>query len=202
MARYTKDLVLNKPEDFVSFMMNDYAQKNGFAPSDWKGEPALRAGDAMMEGYKFMKWNYDGSVLHVEAWMKGTFGGEWNLDGFVGALQKKPFKESLEQLFELLQQDIPEGQTDMQGAQQPIKVQTVDNTSAATMSLVFGLLSLIGGCFIPLFGIIFAVLGLNRARLGGGSSNSGMATAGKVLSIIGAIISVIGWALNIVLNFV
>ena len=29
MARYVRDLVLNKPDDFVQFMMNDYLQKNG-----------------------------------------------------------------------------------------------------------------------------------------------------------------------------
>lgn len=40
MARYVKDLVLNKPEDFVTFIMNDYLQKNQFVVSEWKGEPA------------------------------------------------------------------------------------------------------------------------------------------------------------------
>ena len=36
MARYVKDLVLNKPEDFVTFIMNDYLQKNQFVVSEWK----------------------------------------------------------------------------------------------------------------------------------------------------------------------
>ena len=102
MARYVKELVLNKPEDFVQFMMNDYLRKNSFVMADWKGEPAYRTGDAMMEGYKYLKWYYNNGVFHLEAWMKGTFGGEWNLDGFVGTLQKKPYRESLEQLFEAL----------------------------------------------------------------------------------------------------
>lgn len=34
MARFTRDLVLNKPDDFVHFIMNDYLQKNGFSMSD------------------------------------------------------------------------------------------------------------------------------------------------------------------------
>ena len=75
MARFTKDLTLNKPENFVEFVMNDYLQKNQFSMSDWKGEPAYRAGDAMMEGFKFLKWSYENGVLHVEAWLKGSFGG-------------------------------------------------------------------------------------------------------------------------------
>ena len=70
MARYVRELVLNKPDDFVSFMMNDYLQKNKFSMSDWKGEPAYRAGDAMMEGYKYLKWSYSNGTLHVEAWLK------------------------------------------------------------------------------------------------------------------------------------
>ena len=51
MARFTRDLVLNKPDDFVQFIMNDFLQKNQFEMSDWKGEAAYRAGDAMVEGF-------------------------------------------------------------------------------------------------------------------------------------------------------
>ena len=34
MARFTRDLVLNKPDDFVQFIMNDFLQKNQFEMSD------------------------------------------------------------------------------------------------------------------------------------------------------------------------
>ena len=40
MARYVKDITLNKPDDFVAFIVNDYLQKNKFVMSDWHGEPA------------------------------------------------------------------------------------------------------------------------------------------------------------------
>lgn len=211
MARYVRDLVLNKPDDFVQFIMNDFLQKNSFVLSDWKGEAAYRTGDAMMEGYKYLKWNYAGGIFHLEAWMKGTFGGEWNLDGFVGTLQKKPYKESLEQLFAALNQPIPmnlqaaPGQPmNRQAAPgQPIPnvvpVQTVDNSNAATMGLVFGIFSLIFAFLIPLVSIILACLGFSRARMGAGSKKAGMAKAGKVLCIIGIIVAVIMWGLNILL---
>ena len=145
MARYTKDLVLNKPDDFVHFLMNDFLKKNQFIMADWKGEPAYRTGDAMMEGYKYLKWSYTNGVFHLEAWMKGTFGGEWNLDGFVGCANKKPYRESLEQLFDALQQEIPmeHGSKSMTGEPQMIPVRTVDNRGAANMALVFGTLSLV-----------------------------------------------------------
>lgn len=201
MARYVKDLTLNKPEDFVAFIMNDYLSKNQFSMSDWKGEAAYRAGDAMMEGYKYLKWSYANGVLHLEAWMKGSFGGEMGLDGFVGCLQKKPYRESLEALFITLQQDIniPEGADISQMAPGSIAVQTVDNTSAATQALIFGILAFVTGFISPIICILFGVLGFNRARMGSGSSKAGLAKVGKILCIVGMVITAILWFLNIVL---
>ena len=197
MARYVRELVLNKPDDFVSFMMNDYLQKNKFSMSDWKGEPAYRAGDAMMEGYKYLKWSYSNGTLHVEAWLKGNFGKEMGLTGFVATLPKKPFRDSLEQLYSALQQDISQ----TQGSGGAIPVQTVDNSSAATMALVFGIISVIIGFIWPLGAIIVAVLGYSRARMGSGSSKAGMAKAGQILSIIGVVIALVMWILSIILLF-
>ncbi len=199
MARFIKDLVLNKPEEFVTFVMNDYLQKNQFSMSDWKGEPAYRAGDAMLEGYKYLNWSYVNGTLHLETWLKGTFGKELDLDGFVGIAQKKPYKNSLEQLFTVLQQDIPEGQSPERAVQTTIPVNTVDNTGAATAGLVFGILSILF-VWSPIISIVFAMLGISRARMGSGSSKAGMAKAGKILCIIGAIVAVILWILNIVLT--
>lgn len=199
MARYQKDLKLDKDEGFVSFMLNDYLKKNQFTPFDYKGEQVYRAGDPMVEGYKYMKWSYENGTLHVEAWMKGLF-KEMGLDGFVGCLQKKPFKESLEQLYSLLQQDIqiPEGAQSGDGPT-AVGVTTVDNTGAATMALVMGILSVVLALFMPLLGVLFAVLGFNRARLGMGSSKAGLAKAGKILSIIGLVAALVLWLLNIIL---
>ncbi len=207
MARFTRDLVLNKPDDFVQFIMNDFLQKNQFEMSDWKGEAVFRAGDAMVEGFKYLKWTYNGGVFHLEAWLKGMGGGEMDLDGFVGTLQKKPYKDSLEQLFTALQQPLPaNGPQDMnpqgaapQGGPQPIPVQTVDNSGAATLALVFGIISIILALLFPLGGIILAALGFTRARLGSGSSKAGMAKAGKILCIIGLVVAVVNWGLGILL---
>lgn len=198
MARYIKDLQLNKPDDFVEFIMNDYLRKNQFSMSDWKGEAAYRAGDAMMEGFKYLKWSYQNGVLHVEAWLKGNFGKEMGLEGFVGVLAKKPYRESLEQLFAALMQDIPaDGAA---GTSSAIPVQTVDNTKAADISLVFGALSCIF-FWIPIVAILFGCLGFSRARMGSGSSKAGRARVGKTLCIIGVVIACVLWILNIVAAF-
>lgn len=207
MARFTRDLVLNKPDDFVQFIMNDFLQKNQFEMSDWKGEAAYRAGDAMVEGFKYLKWSYNGGVFHLEAWLKSVGGGEMDLDGFVGTLQKKPYRDSLEQLFAALQQPLPaNGPQDVnpqgaapQGGPQPIPVQTVDNSGAATLALVFGIISIILALLFPLGGIILAALGFTRARLGSGSSKAGMAKVGKILCIIGLVVAVVNWGLGILL---
>lgn len=199
MARFVKDLVLNKPEEFVTFVMNDFLQKNQFSMSDWKGEPAYRAGDAMLEGYKYLNWSYVNGSLHLEAWLKGFGKKELNLDGFVGIAQKKPYKNSLEQLFAVLQQDIPEGQSPEGAVQTTIPVNTVDNTGAATAGLVLGILSVLF-VWSPIISIVLAALGMSRARMGLGSSKAGIAKAGKILCIIGAIVAVSLWIMNIVLT--
>ena len=198
MARYIQDLVLNKPDDFVAFIMNDYLQKNGFTMSDWKGEPAYRAGDAMMEGFKYLKWSYVNGVFHLEAWPKGSFGGEWGLDGFVGTLQKKPYKNNLSQLMTVLQQSLPpqEGMGAQGGAPHVVPVQTVDNAKEATQALIFGILALVM-CWSPIFCILFGCLAFSRARMGAGSSKAGQALAGKILSIVALAITLVLFILSI-----
>lgn len=202
MARYVKDIVLNKPADFVVFMMNDYLQKNAFQMSDWKSKPVYRTGDAIVEGYKYLEWSYNNGILHVEAWLKGSFGGEWDLKGFLACMQKKPYRESLEQLFVMMQQDIPVGQTVVRpNGTQFIPVQTVDNTKPATMALIAGILSIVLSCISPLFGLLIGGLGFSRARMGSGSSKANLASIGKILSIIGMIMAVVVWILNILQVF-
>lgn len=103
MARYVKDVNLNQPVEFVNFLMEDFLQKGGYAPSEWKTESCFRRGDAMAEGYKYLKWSYMNGIFHLEAWMRGPFGGEMGLTGFFGALPKKMYKDNLEALVISLQ---------------------------------------------------------------------------------------------------
>ncbi len=210
MARYVQDVVLNKPDDFVHFIMNDYLQKNGFSMSDWKGEPAYRAGDPMLEGYKYLKYTYVNGTFHLEAWLKGSMGGEWDLDGFVGVAMKAPYKKNLTELINVLQQTIPQpnmsapaagtdGATAATAAPTPIAVQTVDNHKAATWGLIFGILTIVL-CWSPIFCILCAVLGFSRCRMGQGSSKAGQAKAGKICCIVGIAIMIVLFVLNFVLT--
>lgn len=217
MARYIQEIYLNQPDDFVYFIMNDFLQKNGFTMSDWKGEPAYRAGDPLLEGYKYLKWSYNNGMFHLEAWLRGTFGGEWNLDGFVGCAIKAPYKNHLNQLITTLQQPIPQGMPGQTAPEQnitaagaqasnadsptvtKIPVQTTDNHNAATLALVFGILALVL-CWSPIFCIVFSVLGFTQSRMGNGSSKSGQAKAGKICCIIALSIMAVLFVLNIGLS--
>lgn len=207
MARFTQDVVLNKPDNFVYFMMNDFLQKNGFVMSDWKGEPAYRAGDGFVEAYKYLKWSYNNGVFHLEAWMKGTFGGEWNLDGFVGCLVKKPYKEDLMKQIALLQQTIPDATNtqdntsadDTVPQSKPIPVQTIDNYKAAQQALIFGIISLVL-CWSPILCILMAVLAFTRARMGQGSSKGNLAKSGKICAIVALCLTLIFFVVNFLLN--
>ena len=208
MARFVQDLVLNKPDDFVYFIMNDYLQKNSFVMSDWKGEPAYRAGDAMVEGFKYLKWSYADGKFHLEAWLKGNLGQEWGLDGFVACLIKKPYRESLTQLLQVLTQPLPDS-AQWQGAGEAqegtpmpnvIPVQTVDNYKAAQQALVLGILSIPFGIFWPLIGVLLGAIGAGRARMGKGSSKGNLATAGKICSIVGMVLAFASLGLSIIIN--
>ncbi|MBO4981117.1 MAG: hypothetical protein J6C84_04390 [Lachnospiraceae bacterium] len=210
MARYIQNVTLNKPDDFVQFIMNDFLQKNAFTLADWKGEPAYRAGDPMFEGYKYLKWSYQNGVFHLEAWLKGTFGGEWDLEGFVGIAMKKPYKSNLEQLIGLLQQDISQPvntqtSTNADGTVQTtnvVSVQTLDDPGAATLALVFGILAIVFAFLIPLLSIVFGCLAISRARVGMHSSKGGQAKAGKICAIVGMCIGIGLWLLNIFLSVI
>ena len=198
MARYVKDLVLSKPEDFVTFIMTDYLQKNQFVIDEWKGEPVYRTGDALIEGYKYLKWSYENGTLHLEAWLKSTVGKEMGLTGFIGVLQKKPYREGLEQLFHVLEQAIPEEMGHV--SPQPIPVKTVDNSSAATIALVFGILAFGISFLSPLISIILAILGYSRARVGMNSALKKRAKAGRNFCIVAMVLSIILWITNLVLT--
>ena len=80
---------------------------------------------------------------------------------------------------------------------QPVPVKTVDNSSAATMALVFGILAFGVSFLSPLISIILAVLGYSRARMGMKSSLKGCAKAGRNFCIVAIVLSVILWVTNL-----
>lgn len=207
MARYTQDVVLNKPDDFVLFMMNDYLQKESFSQSDWKGTPAYRRGDGFIEGFRYLTWNYNNGVLHLEAWLKGPLGGEQDLSGFWGWAVKAAYRSSLEDLIKLMHQEIPQptaasgtAPDNATPVQNVVTVQTSNNTKAATLALILGIVSIVASCFIPLIGLVCGFFAIISYRSGKGSTSAGQAKAGRVCGIIGICLAGVMYVLNIVLT--
>jgi len=205
MARFSQDLVLNKPDDFVMFIMDDYLKKSGFQMSTWKNESAYKTGDGFIEAVRYLKWNYQNGVFHLEAWIKGGIGKEMDLEGIVAIIYKKPFKKSLEMLFEVLQQPLPErtgGTGRYENAMQTIQVATVDNSKSAVAGFILSLISLPICIFYSAWiGIIMGCVGYSMSRMGSGSSKGGLATAGKVLGILSVVFGICGYIINFILIF-
>lgn len=61
----------------------------------------------------------------------------------------------------------------------------------AIISLVAGILSIIGACCIPIVGIIAGIAGIILAILGNKQGKTGLGTAGLICSIVGLVLSVI-----------
>lgn len=197
MARYVREVILNKPDDFVYFMMNDYLQKNSFKPSNWKGAPAYKRGDGFFEMCRYMAWSYNDGVLRLEAWAQGIFVQEQDLSGIWGWGVKSLYKKDIEKLIALLQQTIPEPVPTSDGSaqfQNVIPVQTMDNAGSAIASLVFGILTLC--CFWNYLSLAFACISIMFYRSGKGSTKAGLAKAGLICSIVGLVI----WAILFILN--
>lgn len=207
MGRYVRHEILNQPEDFVQYMMNDFLNKHGYKAVEFKGQMVFRAGGGWFEMPKFLIWSYQNGVFHMEAWTRililpGVYSKENDLSGFYGALPKKMYKDDLEQLMSLLHQPVGSGQPagGMQGNQmvqnrEPIVVQGVDTSRYANMALGFGIVGL--ALFWMLPGLMFDIVGIIYAVKGKNSAKKGRATAGMVCSIIGLVITFILYILNI-----
>lgn len=202
MSRFVIHEVLNQPEDFVSYMMNDFLTKHGFSYVEFKGQMVFRAGGGWFEMPKFLVWSYQDGVFHMEAWARylilpGIYSKEKHLDGFYGYVVKQAYKSDLQQLVALLHQSvpnrgqIPENQAAGQAPQnpQPVMVQGVDTVRYANMGLGFGIAGLLL-CWTGWAALILEIVAIIYANKGRTSSKKGRATAGLVCAIIGLILTV------------
>lgn len=186
MARYFERIQLDKPDDFVLTVMNNYLQKNGFIVSDLKNETVYRAGNRFWDGYRYLKWSYVNGVLNLEAWLAGPFGLEYNLTGILLYDRKTLYHQSLEDLRASLQQIVP--------------VHSVDNERMAVISLLLGILALI--IMNPVFCLIFAILSVTLAEIGLKSNKSGLAKAGRICATVSLLTTSIISLMNLYIQFI
>jgi len=186
MARYIERIQLDKPDDFVLTVMNNYLQKNGFMVSELKNETVYRTGNRLSDGYRYLKWSYVNGVLNLEAWLAGPFGLEYNLKGVLLYDRKTLYHQSLEDLKASLQQIAP--------------VHSVDNERMAVISLLLGILALI--ILNPIFCLIFAILSATLAEVGLKSNKSGLARAGRICATVSLLTTSVISLINFYIQFI
>ena len=201
MARYIRDEVLNQPEDFVNFMVSDFLTKHGFVYTKFKGQMLYRSGKGILELPKFLIWNYQNGVFHLEtwtrnAWLPGVYGRENAMTGFMGCIPKSSYKGDVDRFLALLHQPVmqqqgggqPAAGSVPQQAQGPVMVHGVDNVGDANLTLCFGIIGLVFFCvpWVSLLMGIMAVVYWNKSK---NSSRAGRANAGLVLGILAIIFS-------------
>ncbi len=109
MGRYIRMEVINQPNDFVDYVINDFIMKQGFKYILFKGEYVYKSGDGFIEIPKFFSYKYEDGIIRIEAWtrtvsMIGIYGKENDLSGFSGKIAKDAYKSDIEQLIMLLKQ--------------------------------------------------------------------------------------------------
>ncbi len=216
MARYIREVELNRPEDFVQYIMTDFLSRHGFKLVDFQGEQVYRTGGGLVEIPKFLSWGYWNGIFHVEAWTRncwlpGVYGEENAMTGFMGCVPKSAYKKDIEELIGLLYQPLPVNQGMQPQAaaggpaapypygQQPVLVRGTDMSRYATMAFVFAMAGVWVALIVPIVGVLFGVLGITYAGKGKLSSREGLATGGMVIGIIAIVIAVVVWILRIFL---
>ncbi|RPF47430.1 hypothetical protein EDD70_0215 [Hydrogenoanaerobacterium saccharovorans] len=212
------DFKVNKPDDFIKFVSEDFFAKEGFELDKYKGnEVVWRKGMGLMTSPQFMKLAYQNGNVHLEAWMPkfalpGIYFGETGITGAYGWAVKSALKNRVDTLIGLLNQDVNipgynapavQGAQGGQAAAQAVQTAPVtipvavhDPKGKATLSLVMGLVGLVAW-LIPLAGFICGIVGITSGVVGRKSSSKGKATAGLVLSILSIVFTVGNWLLGI-----
>lgn len=207
MSRYVADYTINKPDDMIQFIAEDFLTKEGFTKTTYKGEEVWKKGVGAVTAPQFIKLQYGQGQVHLEAWIK--YFGEQGLTGFFCAVPKSTLNSRVQSLVQLLTQNVDasanvqaaDGTGAIPAAQAVVPVAVHNPTSKATVSIVTGILSIIGALYIPLVGIILGIVGISTGKIGRQSTAKGLATAGFVTGIIGLVLGVIIWVLNFVVSF-
>lgn len=107
MARYVKELPINKSSEQIQVITNQFFDQEGFKQVTYKGELVWKKGLGIMVGPQYITVKDSAGIVRVEAWIKfallpGVYLGELGLDGFVGAIPKSLLKGKVSRLEQLL----------------------------------------------------------------------------------------------------
>lgn len=65
---------LNCDVNLIDNLIQSYIQGNQYKLQQKNGEQFYRAGDAMVQGYRYFNYSISGQTITIYAWLKGVFG--------------------------------------------------------------------------------------------------------------------------------
>lgn len=102
-GRSSYNFQLNNDVSKTNQLIQDYIKANGYALIEEKGETYYRAGDAMVQGYRYFNYNISNNNLIIYAWLKAVGFGEIKIeqDGIASInIVTMNYRNSLNMLFQ------------------------------------------------------------------------------------------------------
>jgi len=91
---------LNCDTNLVNNLIQSYIQGNQYELQEKDGEQFYRAGDAMVQGYRYFNYSISGQTLTIYAWLKGVFGDEIPIEQNSLNMVAMTYRNSLNTLFQ------------------------------------------------------------------------------------------------------
>lgn len=199
-------------------LVQSYIQGNKFTLENKDGEQFYRAGDAILEGYRYFNYSIDGQMLTLQAWFKSPF-GEMSIEQNSLNISAMNYRNSLGQLFQEIEKLNKEGENmnnnngmnfdsstgqpinqnieqSMQQNNQSTQVFQNETIKKQEKMCEVGFWLSIFGLIISFFGVGFGliiyIINFYFAMQGLKTRKKGKAIASIVMSIISIIIIIIG----------
>ena len=101
---FKRSFSLEKSEEEVRAIMDEYLEKNHFTVSQKYGSQTYRSEKAHMFGFNYLKWKCQDGTFSLEAWVYGTLNIDWNMNAVAGFGYAiiNPYKRSLIELIKKL----------------------------------------------------------------------------------------------------
>jgi len=90
---------LNCDPNLINNLVQSYIQGNQYELQQKNGEQYYRAGDAMVQGYRYFNYSISGQTLTIYAWFKGVF-GEVPIEQNILNMMAMTYRNSLNTLFQ------------------------------------------------------------------------------------------------------
>jgi len=213
-GRSTYTVQLNCNPGIANDLIQSYIQGNNFVLQNKDGEQYYRAGNAMVEGYRYFNYSINEQTITLQAWFKGAF-GERSIEQNSLNIPAMNYRNSLDKLFQEIEKlnnggtnmnnnqgmnfDPYTGQPINQAYQQPMQQNsqfaqtfqyetTKKQENMCEWGFWLSILGLLASFFGITYGVIIYILNFYFASQGLKTRKKGKAIATIVMSIISIVI--------------